>query len=70
MHKGSYEHVPPMVKLGRFRKPDLHGAENVQMTEVRRQKSEDRGQRSEVRGQKTEDGGRGYCGFQAASFDL
>jgi hypothetical protein len=55
--------VPPMVKPGRFRKPDLHGAEKVQMVD-------DRGQKSEDRSQKSEDGGRGYCGFQAASFGL
>jgi hypothetical protein len=32
MHKGSYEHVQPVVNLGRFRKPDLHGDERVSVS--------------------------------------
>jgi hypothetical protein len=38
--------VPPVVNIERFRKPDLHGDEKVQMTEVRRQKTEDRSQKT------------------------
>jgi hypothetical protein len=40
MPKGWYEHVPLMVKQGRFRIPDLHGAEKVQMADDRKQRSE------------------------------
>ena len=39
MHKGLYEHVPPVVKLGRFRKPDLHGDEKVQPAPTEKQPS-------------------------------
>jgi hypothetical protein len=45
--------VPLMVKQGRFRIPDLHGAEKVQMADDRGQKAEVRRQRSEDRSQKT-----------------
>jgi len=41
--------VLPIVKPGRFRKPDWHGAEKVQMAEEKIQRSEDRRQKAEVR---------------------
>jgi hypothetical protein len=56
MQKGLYAHALPVVNLGRFRKPNLHGDEKVQMAEDRNQKTDDRRQRTEDRNMNSEVG--------------